>query len=228
MPALKLMAVDDDPAIVELIENLVAPLGCRVLGCTDSAAAAEQIEYEKIHGIFIDVHMPGMDGFELARRVRASTLNGAAPIVLATGGESPEMMRASFAAGANFFVAKPFSLERLQSLFGVLRGWMIKAKIRHVRLPFRVSVNCTTEAGSFRLASLNLSEAGMLLDSCGKLSVGETLALSFALAPNPKPWSLRGRVVRKESADRVGIQFEEMEPLQQDALQRYLHEHLEE
>ncbi len=222
------MAVDDDPAILELIENLVAPLGCRVLSCADSVAAADRIEYEKIHGIFIDANMPGMNGFELARRVRASPLNAVAPIVLATGDESPEMMRASFAAGANFFLAKPFSLERLQSLFGVLRGWMIKAKIRHVRLPFRVSVLCHTEAGDFRLASLNLSEAGMLLESCGKLNVGEQMGLSFALAPNPKPWVLTGRVVRKENAERVGIEFVDMGPLQQEALQRYLHEHLEE
>lgn len=228
MPALKLMAVDDDPAVLELIENLVGPLGCRVVACGDSQSAAERIEHEKIHGVFIDANMPGLDGLELARRVRNSPLNTAAPIVLASGEHSSELMRASFAAGANFFVAKPFSLERLQSLFGVLRGWMIKAKIRHVRLPFRVSVLCTTGASEFRLASLNLSEAGMLLESCGHLNVGDQLALSFALAPNPKPWQARGQVVRKESAERVGIEFVDMGPLLQEALQRYLHEHLDE
>lgn len=228
MPSLKLMAVDDDPAILELIENLVTPLGCRVLACRDFGSAAGQIEYEKIHGIFIDVNMPRLDGLELARRVRNSPLNSAAPVVLASGEQSSELMRASFSAGANFFVAKPFSLERLQSLFGVLRGWMIRAKIRHVRLPFRVSVQCATGAGAFRLASLNLSEAGMLLESCGQLNVGDQLDLSFPLAPNPKPWQTRGRVVRKESAERVGIEFHDMGPLLQEALQRYLHEHLDE
>lgn len=228
MPALKLMAVDHEPPVLELVENLVAPLGCRVLACRDSHEAAEQIEHEKVHGIFINLNMPGLDGLDLVRRVRSSPLNGAAPIVLTTDSESPELLRASFAAGANFFVAQPFSLERLQSLFGILRGWMIRAKIRHVRLPFRASVRCRTNAAEFRLASLNLSEAGMLLESCGQLSVGDALTLGFALAPNPKPWEVSGRVVRKESAERVGIEFVDMGPLLQEALQRYLHEHLDE
>src|SRR5208283_4228403 len=106
--SMKLLVVDDDPAALDLIKALVEPQGYEVLALTDSRRAAECVNKQPFDGVFVDVLMPKLDGFELTKLIRASRLNSRAPIVMITASQDLETMRGGFKAGVTFFLTKPF------------------------------------------------------------------------------------------------------------------------
>lgn len=120
--SLRIMAVDNDPSDLQTVRAFLTPLNCQVLGVTDSRSAESLLESEKFDTFFIDVHMAHMDGIELTRRIRASSLNQKTPIVMLAGREDLDPMQAGFKAGATFFLGKPVTLEGVSSLVKLLRG----------------------------------------------------------------------------------------------------------
>jgi DNA-binding response OmpR family regulator len=88
-----ILVVDDDPLTCELICEILLSAGMAADSVTDSAEAAGRLKREKYHAVFLDMRMPPPDGLELARQVRASSLNASAVIVMITGEEDRTVMR---------------------------------------------------------------------------------------------------------------------------------------
>lgn len=245
--SLRILVVDDEVPVLRLFKNMVEPLGYEVLALEDSREAVKRLERDKFDGFVLDVHMPHLDGYELTRRVRASALNRHAPIVLVTGMNDLDAMRKGFTAGATFFLNKPFAHDRVHSLFTAVRGAMMRERRRHARLPLRTSVRCTFGPGgekNFVASSVNVAEGGILLEPSGGLEVGQELAMEFSLPQLPEPQDavqralatpgsearprhqgplkVRGRVVRREPPDRVGLQFLSLSAEELDVIQRYI------
>ncbi len=220
--AIKVMVVDDEPEILKLFKATVEPLGYEVLTLVDSREAAQRLKSEKFDGVFVDMKMPYMDGFELTRCARASPLNGTVPIVMLTAYDDLETMRKAFQVGITFFLGKPFTRERAFSLFGAMRGAMLKEKRRHARLPFRTVVNCMLGQKQFKAASLNISGSGILMEPSGGLEVGQEIGLEFAMPGAPRLLKPHAKVVRKEPPDRVGLKFSALEPADREAIQHYM------
>lgn len=216
------MVVDDELDVLKLIKAMVEPLGCEVLTMADSREAARRLESEKFDGVFVDVRMPHLDGFELTRRVRASALNRGAPVVMLTGFDDVETMRQGFRVGATFFLGKPFTRERIHSLFGAVRGALLREKRHHTRLPLRTTVDCTCDQKHFKAGSLNLGESGMLLEPSGGLAVGQEFDLTFEVPEAPARLQVRARAVRKEPPDRIAVEFLAPALEAREAIQRYI------
>jgi len=68
---MKLRFVDEDPAALDMVKSLVGPLGYEVLALADSRQAAECVNKQKFDGLFVDVQMPDVDGFQLTSLIRA-------------------------------------------------------------------------------------------------------------------------------------------------------------
>ncbi len=220
--ALKIMAVDDEPEILRLIKTMMEPLGIEVLTIADSREAARRLEREKFHGVLVDVKMPHLDGFELVKRIRASRSNGSVPIVMLTGHDDVATMRAAFKAGVTFFLGKPFSPEKLRPLCSALRGAMLKEKRRYARLPLRTVITCTSGQKSFKSGSLNISKGGMLVSPSGGLDAGQDVDLQFMLPLVSNSLKLRAKILRKETQDRIAVQFINLSPEIQEAIQSYI------
>src|SRR5579864_9365072 len=107
MPTLKVLLVEDDLTLLSLMSELLASLALEVHTSSDSRQALELINHEKFHGIFTDLNMPFVTGFELARQIRNSSWNKTTPIVIISGREDNKTMEESFAVGGTFFVGKP-------------------------------------------------------------------------------------------------------------------------
>src|SRR6266852_6735675 len=93
--ALKLLIVDDDPPTLELMHEVLISLKAEVLAVSDGEQAATLVNHERFDGIFVDLQMPKVDGFELTRQIRKSSWNKSAPIVVVTGNDEGQTMQKS-------------------------------------------------------------------------------------------------------------------------------------
>jgi CheY-like chemotaxis protein len=222
---INIMAVDDEPAILGLLKTLLESLGCEVQGFVDSREAAGRLKVEKVDGLFVDVRMPYMDGFELAKQARESKLNGRVPIVMLTGLDDAETMRKGFDIGITFFLGKPFTRERVCNLYLATRGPMLREKLRYIRLPYQTTVECSwgpNKEFHFKSGSVDISEGGILLNPSGGLAVGQELDLSFSLPDHPQTLKTHARVVRNVPPDGIGLMFLSLDAREKEALQRYI------
>ena len=71
----KLLIADDEAAIVNMIKDTLDSLGAEVVSTTDSQEALKYLDQERFDGVFLDIRMPVLDGIELTKRIRASSLN---------------------------------------------------------------------------------------------------------------------------------------------------------
>jgi CheY-like chemotaxis protein len=204
------MAVDDDAGVLSLLKLQLESLGCEVVGVQDSREAVERLKVEKVDGLFVDVVMPHVDGFLLTQQARLSKLNRRVPIVMLTGMDDAETMRKGFNSGANFFLGKPFTRERVYNLMGATRGSMVREKQRYARLSYRTSVDCTWGAEQqkhLRSGSEDISEGGMMLTPAGALAVGQEFDVAFSLPNTSRPLRARALVAREAAPGVIGIQF---------------------
>jgi PAS domain S-box-containing protein len=108
----RVLLVDDEEFILETAREALFDAGYRVFTAERGEAALDRVEDDEIDIVVTDLRMPEMDGFDLIRTLRARHPN--LPIVAASGvadGRTDEALE----AGANAFLAKPFSAETLQS-----------------------------------------------------------------------------------------------------------------
>lgn len=223
--SLKIMVVDDEPKILEIIKAFVDPLGCEVSTFQDSRDAAKKIQTQKFDGIFVDATMPHMDGFQLTQCIRESPSNSKAPIVMLTGRDDVETMRRGFKAGITIFLGKPVTQERMVRAVNALRGAFLREKRKYIRLAFGGPVICKWDSnGSNRSVSsgVDVSEGGMALAEAPRIRAGHALEIEFSLPAVPAPLKLHARVIREMPPDGLGLEFVDPSPEDRIAIQRYI------
>lgn len=218
----KVLAVDDEEPILELIKAMISATGCEVRTCADSRRAAQIVAGEKFDAIFVDARMPSLDGFALTRAIRSSILNHTTPVVMVTGYDDVQTLRQGFRAGITFFLGKPFSHDRFLRLFKVLNsaGW--KEKRRSTRLPLRTPVRWRAGPRSGASLSVDLSHEGMLLENAAELRMNEEVDLEFSLRGESRLLEIRARVTHKEESGRAVVRFLNCRPIEQEAILRFL------
>jgi CheY-like chemotaxis protein len=114
------LVVDDDDRSRELMRIVLRHAGYRVVAAADAPAAVALLEVERPVLALADLMMPGMDGLEFCRWLRARPQFADIRFVLLTGMDSDDTRRAARDAGADAVVTKPFDrlelLARLEAL----------------------------------------------------------------------------------------------------------------
>ena len=223
--ALRIMVVDDEPNILEIIKTFVDPLGCEVSTFQDSRDAAKMIQVQKFDGIFVDASMPHMDGFQLTQRIRESPSNAKAPIVMLTGCDDVDTMRRGFKAGITIFLGKPVTQERMVRAVNALRGAFLREKRKYIRLAFPAPVVCRWDLKGPHTSNsrgLDLSEGGIALTDTKALPVGLPLELEFTVPGKATPLKVRARVVRVLPPDGLALEFLNLPDAERQAIQHYI------
>jgi CheY-like chemotaxis protein len=107
-----LLVVDDDPEIRSLVREFLTLRGYRVRVAQDGQEALALVEKERPHLIILDLSMPGMDGIEVLRALRARDFKGG--VVTLSASQDEHALQQTLDLGAVDVMGKPVELERLE------------------------------------------------------------------------------------------------------------------
>jgi two-component system alkaline phosphatase synthesis response regulator PhoP len=135
----KIVVVEDEPDILEIIEYNLAREGFRVITSRDGAEGLKKIRSELPDLVLLDLMLPGLDGLEICRRLRADEVTRALPVVMVTAkGEEADIV-VGLGMGADDYLVKPFSprelLARIKAVLRRSQGQAQSGSGERVELP---------------------------------------------------------------------------------------------
>ena len=110
---LKVLLVDDEEDIVEVIQDRLEAYGFVVITARTGLEALQKLSMEKFDGIFLDIKMPEMGGMETLEEIRKRDKK--IPIIMITSSSSKDAAIEAMAKGANEYILKPFEWEELKA-----------------------------------------------------------------------------------------------------------------
>ena len=114
----RLLVVDDVPENVRLMDAVLTAQGYEVVSASSGAEALEAIAHRAPDLVLLDIQMPGLNGYEVCRRIRAMPRHARSLIVALTGWGQEDDRERSRLAGFDHHLVKPADLGQLRSLLG--------------------------------------------------------------------------------------------------------------
>jgi diguanylate cyclase (GGDEF)-like protein len=236
-PAGRILAIDDDPSILLVLEAILGGAGLEVAVLEDPLAVWAALERTRPDLVVCDVDMPGLDGIDLCRTLRADARWQRLPLLFLTGHGDAETLSRLFAAGADDYVSKPVlgpellarvrnrlervalqrELDDVDRLTGLLRRDAARAELDALlklgrRLGQTVSIVALKVDG---LEDVN-REAGHVAGDDALAAAGRALRAAFAADGVASRWGGGELVVgmvglgSHDVRDRVGAVLEEV------------------
>ena len=110
---MKILLVDDDPSILEILADLMAIFGHEYKTAKDGLEAIEKLKQDFFHIVLTDMMMPGMDGMDLLKYIHGNYPN--IKIMVVTGYDRTFTYTDVIRAGASDFISKPFNTDELEA-----------------------------------------------------------------------------------------------------------------
>ncbi len=114
----EILVVDDTPASLRLLSEVLTQRGYRVRPATDGALALTSVAAKTPDLILLDINMPGMDGYEVCRRLKADEKGSRIPVIFISGFGDTHQKVAGFEAGGIDYITKPFEAEEVLARVG--------------------------------------------------------------------------------------------------------------
>jgi two-component system OmpR family response regulator len=165
------LVVDDEEYIRDLVTSSLRLAGFTARAAPDGSQALAAVASDPPDLVVLDVRMPGIDGFEVCRNLRASGNN--VPVIFLTARDTPDDRINGFTKGGDDYVTKPFSLEEL---------------VARIRAVLRRSGTASQSTRRLSYADLDLDEDTMRVTRAGRpiqLSPTEFKLLRYLLL-NPE------------------------------------------
>jgi two-component system phosphate regulon response regulator PhoB len=187
MPKATILAIEDDPDIVEVVRYNLAREGFRVLVAGDGEKGLAEARRARPELVLLDLMLPGIDGLEVCKRMRADEALSATPIVMVTAKSEESDVVVGLEMGADDYLTKPFSPREL---------------VARVRAVLRRAARNESSRGMIRI-----EHAGLVLDLARHEATFEARTLDLTRAEFRLLWALArkpGRVFeRDELADEI-------------------------
>lgn len=116
----RILVVDDNPLNVTLLEHMLRKLGYATVCVENGRAAFQQSTHHKFDIVFMDVHMPEVDGITATKAIRNSKASGNPVIIAVTANATEENRNECLEAGMDDFLAKPI---RLTDIINLVQKW---------------------------------------------------------------------------------------------------------
>lgn len=122
MPGARIMIIEDNQVIVELLERRLSRQGYQVISCVDSEVALELCHRERPDLVILDILMPGKSGWEIMEKMKSDPEMASIPIIVSTVKNRPEDVERARELQAADYIAKPYVfsdlLERIDRVLG--------------------------------------------------------------------------------------------------------------
>ena len=112
----RILVVDDNSDSADTLAMLIQMLGAEVRVARDGPAALAQIDSFRPETVLLDISMPGMDGYEVAQRIRSRPGSDAIILIALTGWSQEEDRQRVQASGFNHHLLKPLDIDVLRTL----------------------------------------------------------------------------------------------------------------
>lgn len=136
MAKAKVLVVDDEPRVVQLVRANLGVEGYEVLVAEDGAQALSMAQSEAPDLVILDLMLPKLDGYEVARRIREFS---SVPIIMLTARSGEVDIVRGFDAGADDYLTKPFSVNELMV--------RVRAVLRRSKFPEEIVARQSFQAG---------------------------------------------------------------------------------
>ena len=117
----KVLIVDDDPMIRDLVRGILEGEGYEVTASEDGEQSVKLLDSEprplKYKFIILDVVMPGMNGLDVMTRLKLHPHTASIPVLMLTGEDKAEDIMSGYSVGADYYITKPFTRQQL--LYGI-------------------------------------------------------------------------------------------------------------
>jgi DNA-binding response OmpR family regulator len=118
----KVLLVDDDQDVLDFLQMLLAVEGLSTVQASEAGSALQALSDDEVGLVLLDVAMPGVDGLQLCRQIKASSKTKDLPVMVLSARPGQGVEDEAMAAGAETFVRKPFDNDQLLSLIRARLG----------------------------------------------------------------------------------------------------------
>lgn len=112
----RILIVEDEESLLKLESILLSSRGYLVRGVTDGAAALKDIAENRPDLVLLDIMMPGIDGFEVCRRIKGDPSTCSIPVVMLTAKKSTTDQVKGAQVGADAYITKPFKAVKIMEV----------------------------------------------------------------------------------------------------------------
>lgn len=154
-PAKRVLIVEDDPHIAELLRMHLHDEGFAVVHAADGHTGLRELEHGRWDALVLDLMLPGIDGLEICRRARAMTRY--TPIIIISARATEVHRILGLELGADDYLAKPFSVLELVA--------RVRALLRRTEAMAR---NAHADSGRLELGALRIDPLARLVQVAGK------------------------------------------------------------
>lgn len=127
--AQKILVVDDTPQNIKLLGDLLRSKGYEVTTAANGEQALESIARQPPDLVLLDIMMPGMDGVDVCRAIKADETSRGARVIAMTGHHTRELEQRVITAGAERLLKKPFSTDELLAVCGLTETETVQRRI---------------------------------------------------------------------------------------------------
>lgn len=112
----RVLVVDDDPRLLHIVAMYLGIEGYEVASAANGEEGLKQVDEHKPELVIMDIMMPGMDGVEACRRIRANPETANIPVLMFSALSGDDDVERARLAGATHLITKPFNLVGLGSV----------------------------------------------------------------------------------------------------------------
>src|SRR4028119_209791 len=181
-----ILVVDDTPANLEVVCETLSDAGYEVATAIDGDRALKRVQAYPPALILLDVQMPGIDGFETCKRLKADPKTASIPIIFMTALSDADSKVKGFHLGAVDYITKPFQEQEVLA--------RVKTHLQLRQLTKNLEQRVAEQTADLEAALTQLQQSQLHLVHREKMSALGNLVAGVAPAVNKPPWVFFGHL----------------------------------
>jgi CheY-like chemotaxis protein len=194
----RVLVVDDEPMNLVIIGEFLSDTQCEVEAVESGEAAWQALSGQRSFDlVLLDRMMPGIDGMEILRRIKAESRLSDLPVIMQTAAATPNQVREGLQAGAHYYLTKPFEQGALLAIMRSALAGRRNAQSLRARLQTEQNVTPLIRRGGYELRTLD--EAQCLASYLGQ----------FCPQPETAAMGLTELIINAVEHGNLGVSYQE-------------------